>query len=173
MNTTTKSALRFASALLIVLLPLIISTKQLSKNKVSPKLKNNLGTILTLHTKIQKEIQINESLNTAYVPLRYTVVQTISSSNVPPQTYTAIINAASSKYGVSSALLTSIISCESGFNKNAYNPSGASGIAQFMPGTFYGSWNIYRNQGLWSASAQIYALALKISEGGITDWVCR
>ncbi|MCL4392948.1 lytic transglycosylase domain-containing protein [Patescibacteria group bacterium] len=173
MNTNIKSASRLIAALIILLLPLIISTKQLSHNKVVNKLKNDLGTTLILHTQINKENQISESLNTASVPIikSYPIIQTISSYN--PNIYTNIINAAGNKYGVSSTLLNSIIACESGFNKNAYNPSGASGIAQFMPSTFYGSWNIYRNGGLWSARAQIYALALKISEGGISDWVCR
>ena len=172
MNTNIKSASRLIAAFIILLLPLIISTKQLSQNKVANKLKNDLGTTLILHTQINKENQISESLNTASVPIKsYPIVQSISSYN--PNIYTNIIDLASSKYGVSSALLDSIIACESGFNKNAYNPSGASGIAQFMPSTFYGSWNIYRSGGLWSARAQIYALALKISEGGINDWVCR
>lgn len=172
MNTTTQSASRLIVALVMLLLPLMVFTKQLSNSKVTNKLISNLGITLTLHTQMKKENIINESLNTSSIPTYYTNTIQLATYNTPVN-YMSLINAASSRYGVSQALLSSIISCESGFNKNAYNPSGASGIAQFMPSTFYGSWNIYRNRGLWSASAQIYALALKISEGGINAWVCR
>jgi hypothetical protein len=42
---------------------------------------------------------------------------------------------AASKYGVPSSLFLAQIKQESGFNPAAHNASGASGIAQFMPGT--------------------------------------
>ncbi len=87
--------------------------------------------------------------------------------------YQDVITTAAAKYGVDATLMNKIISCESGYNPNAYNPSGATGIAQFMPGTYYGSWNIYKNQyPLSSPVGQIYAMALKISEGGVGAWSC-
>src|SRR6202011_351951 len=32
-----------------------------------------------------------------------------------------------------------VAACESGYNPNAYNPGGPSGVFQFMPGTFRGT----------------------------------
>jgi LysM repeat protein len=87
--------------------------------------------------------------------------------------YIGVVDSAAALYGVDPALMVRIIECESGFNPNAYNPSGATGIAQFMPGTYYGSWNIYKDQyPLSSPIGQIYAMALKIHEGDVRAWVC-
>lgn len=88
--------------------------------------------------------------------------------------YQAVIHEAASKYGVNPDIMNNIIECESGFNPNSYNSySGATGIAQFLPGTYYGSWNIYKDQyPISSPIGQIYAMALKISEGGVHAWAC-
>lgn len=42
---------------------------------------------------------------------------------------------AAARYGVNPDIFERQIGAESGFNKNARSPAGASGIAQFMPGT--------------------------------------
>lgn len=51
------------------------------------------------------------------------------------------IQTAAAKYGVSETLLNRIAHVESRFDPNAYNPSGATGLFQFMPGT----WKQYGN----------------------------
>jgi len=42
----------------------------------------------------------------------------------------------SQAYRVDSAYVERVILCESGGDRGAYNPSGASGVLQFMPATF-------------------------------------
>lgn len=121
---------------------------------------------------------ITQSVTTVEVPQK--PVKTYSAptptNNYPSgmAAYQSIVVSAANKYGISASLMDSIIECESGFNPNSYNPySGATGIAQFMPGTYYGSWNIYKDQyPISSPIGQIYAMALKISEGGVRAWSC-
>ncbi len=52
-----------------------------------------------------------------------------------PVAYRAPIEAAASRWGVSSNLLAAQLQAESGFDPAAVSPAGARGIAQFMPGT--------------------------------------
>lgn len=46
-----------------------------------------------------------------------------------------IIDKAAKQYNIPAAVLSALLKQESGFNPNAKSPVGASGIAQFMPGT--------------------------------------
>lgn len=52
-----------------------------------------------------------------------------------PDQYKTPIAQASQKYGVPTSILSALLKQESGFNPHAVSPVGASGIAQFMPGT--------------------------------------
>jgi soluble lytic murein transglycosylase-like protein len=123
---------------------------------------------------------ITQQVTVKQVPVYHPVQQTYQApviaqqgcpTNVP---YENIFDSAASQYHVDPCLMKEIVRCESGFNPNALNASsGASGIAQFMPSTYAGSWNIYKNQyPLFSAEGQIYAMALKISQGGVGSWEC-
>jgi len=118
---------------------------------------------------------LSQDVTEAAVP---TVTQTpVTQASLPVQpkgNYTAVIVAAAAKYNVSASVMTNVLECESGMNPNAYNvSSGATGIAQFMPSTYAGSWNIYKTQyPLTSPIGQIYAMALKISEGDAKAWQC-
>jgi soluble lytic murein transglycosylase-like protein len=49
--------------------------------------------------------------------------------------YQALIRAAASHYGVSSALINAVISAESGYNAGAVSPKGAIGLMQLIPAT--------------------------------------
>ena len=57
---------------------------------------------------------------------------------LPKSAYVAIAQQAATNAGISPVYFTRQINQESGFNPNAISPSGAEGIAQFMPGTARG-----------------------------------
>jgi hypothetical protein len=62
-----------------------------------------------------------------------------------------------------------IIQCESGWETYAYNGwSGASGLAQFLPSTFYGVSSGY----IWNPYDQIDAMNEMIRTGRIGEWSC-
>jgi soluble lytic murein transglycosylase-like protein len=62
--------------------------------------------------------------------------------------------------------------CESGYNPNAYNPSGASGVFQFMPGTWAGTPE--HSSSPFNAAANIRAAWWLFSRDGYTwrEWSC-
>jgi len=64
-----------------------------------------------------------------------------------------------------------VAACESGYNPNAYNPDGASGVFQFMPGTFRGT--PYGNQNIFDAQANVYAAAWYFQQHGGGAWSCK
>ena len=78
-------------------------------------------------------------------------------------------------YGANADQLLRVARCESGFNLNAHNPSGATGLFQFMPGTFSG--NAARiglaNPNIYSAEDQAQVAAYMFSIGQSGQWVCK
>jgi peptidoglycan DL-endopeptidase CwlO len=56
-------------------------------------------------------------------------------------------------------LLAAQIEAESGFDPNAVSEAGALGLAQFMPGTWSGSWNPWRGESPLDPAAAIHAQA--------------
>jgi soluble lytic murein transglycosylase-like protein len=64
-----------------------------------------------------------------------------------------------------------VAACESGYNPNAYNPDGASGVFQFMPGTFRAT--PYGNQNIFDAAANVNAAAWYFQQHGGGAWSCK
>ncbi len=79
-------------------------------------------------------------------------------SGTPDQYKSVIINA-SQKTGVPTALLSSAIKHESGFNPYAISPAGAEGIAQFMPATAKG-----RGVNPWDVNSSINGMAQYLAD---------
>ena len=64
-----------------------------------------------------------------------------------------------------------VAACESGYNPNAYNPGGPSGVFQFMPGTFRAT--PYGNQSIFDAAANVNAAAWYFQQHGGGAWACK
>lgn len=67
--------------------------------------------------------------------------------------------------------LLRIPACESGWNPYARNPSGSSGLYQFLPSTW--ATTPYARRSIWSAFWQPYAAAYMLRAGRSGEWVCR
>ncbi|MHB1524981.1 MAG: transglycosylase SLT domain-containing protein [Candidatus Dormibacteria bacterium] len=81
-----------------------------------------------------------------------------------------IILSASKRYGVPYGRLLSVAKCESSLNPLAVNrSSGASGLFQFMPATFYG----HGGTDIWNPTQQANTAAKMFSIGESSEWVCK
>ena len=82
-----------------------------------------------------------------------------------------IITAAANRYGQSPSALLAVARCESNLDPNAYNArSGASGLFQFLPGT----WRTtpYAASSIFDPTANANAAAWMWSVGRRGEWVC-
>ncbi len=82
-----------------------------------------------------------------------------------------IITEAANKYGQNPQAMIAVARCESGLNPNAYNArSGASGLFQFLPGT----WRTtpFASHSIFDAWANANAAAWMWSVGRRGEWVC-
>lgn len=69
------------------------------------------------------------------------------------------------------AWMRRVARCESGLSPYAKNPSGSSGLFQFMPSTWARSG--YGHHSIWSAKWQSLAAASFYRQGRTGEWVCR
>jgi uncharacterized protein YraI len=82
-----------------------------------------------------------------------------------------IIYAAAAKYGQNGDAMLAVARCESVLNPNAVNSwSGASGLFQFLPGTWAST--PYANQDIFDPVANAEAAAWMWSVGRRGEWVC-
>jgi hypothetical protein len=81
-----------------------------------------------------------------------------------------IIQAAAARYGANGDQMVRVARCESGLNPRAYSASsGASGLFQFMPGTFYG----HGGRDIWDPYDQSNIAAQMFAQGQASAWTCR
>lgn len=66
-----------------------------------------------------------------------------------------------------------VAKCESTYNPNAVNPSGAEGLFQFMPSTFAATPPGRAGQSIWSPVASSEAAAWMYSQGRQGEWECN
>lgn len=87
---------------------------------------------------------------------------------------TDAISQAAARWGVDYGWLLRVAQCESGLNPGAQNPSGASGLFQFMPGTYwlYAS-QIGETRSYWDAYGSANVAAYMFSRGLAYQWTCR
>lgn len=84
----------------------------------------------------------------------------------------SIIYAAADRYGQPRADMLRVARCESVLDPNAYNASsGASGLFQFLPGTWAST--PYADQNIFDAEANANAAGWMWSVGRRNEWVCQ
>jgi resuscitation-promoting factor RpfB len=87
----------------------------------------------------------------------------------------AIIREAAAAHGVDPELLVRVAYCESRLNPGAYNASGASGLFQFMPGTWAAN-SVragYAGASVFDPVASANVAAWMFARGQAFQWVCR
>ena len=103
------------------------------------------------------------------------VVTTPAAAYVAPGDIQSIIVAAAARYGADATQLLRVAKCESGFNPNAYNASGASGLFQFMPATF--AVNSVRagfgGASIWDPVASANTAAYMFAHNQSGQWTCK
>jgi hypothetical protein len=82
-----------------------------------------------------------------------------------------IIEVAATAYGQSATTLLRKAECESGLWPFARNPSGASGLFQFLPSTWDST--PFRRHSIWDPWAQALAASWMHSHLRGGEWVCR
>jgi hypothetical protein len=65
-----------------------------------------------------------------------------------------------------------VMMCESSGNPSAVGAGKHFGLFQYLPATWAGRWNPYRNESIWDARAQIFATARAWSIGMQNHWSC-
>lgn len=80
---------------------------------------------------------------------------------------------AAAVYGVPRAELERVAWCESRLRPWARNASGASGLLQFMPGTFAGTPPGRAGLSVFSPYANALAAGWLVSRSGWAPWTCR
>ena len=83
------------------------------------------------------------------------------------------LTVASVAYGVPRAELSAVSMCESTHRAHARNPSGASGLFQFMPGTWAGNRFGAAGLSVWSPYASAMGAAYHVSRYGWGAWECK
>lgn len=102
----------------------------------------------------------------------------LSCGQSPTSAVVSCIEYASLIHNYSQAILYQIASCESHLNPYAGNPSGASGLFQFMPSTWSATVSRMVSAGvkiknkIWSAKWNAQAAAWKMSQDGTGEWSC-
>jgi len=90
---------------------------------------------------------------------------------VNKQAIANLIIAAANRYGVDPNRLLRVAMCESGLNPYAVNHrgSGAEGLFQFKPGTFYG----HGGHNIWDPADQANVAAHMFAQGLAYEWACK
>ncbi len=84
----------------------------------------------------------------------------VSGSPLPTNPYMSQTYGAAQNYQVPYGILSGLLYKESSYNPKSVSSAGAQGIAQFMPGTWSGTWNKHKGSSPFDPNAAIPASAL-------------
>lgn len=107
------------------------------------------------------------------VPPTQTPIPQPTTPPAPPAPTGSIPALIDSVFGAYGPAAINVARCESGLNPGAYNPSGASGLFQIMPGTFAGTSEA--GQSIFNAQASALAAHEIFVRDGYSwrEWTCK
>ena len=155
-----------------------LARRQAELSGLQADLNSKRTTMQATAAEYQRRLDALTSSSTELLARINTLNAQIAAANRPPsggttpsqQQVIAIIRAAAARYGANGDQMVRVARCESSLNPRAYDPgSGASGLFQFMPGTFYG----HGGHDIWDAADQSNVAAKMFADGQAGQWGCK
>jgi chromosome segregation ATPase len=155
-----------------------LTTKQAEAGRLQAALAQQRGQVQAVATDYQSQLNSLGANAHALLAQIKQVDAAIAAASAPPsggsrysqQQIISIIRTAASRYGANGDQMVRVAQCESGLNPRAYDPySGASGLFQFMPGTFYGR----GGHDIWDPTDQSNVAAKMFAQGQSGAWTCK
>jgi len=155
-----------------------LSRKEAEAGRIQAALTHQSGEVQAVAAEFRAQLSsLDASAHVLLAEIKQ-VDAAIAAASAPPaggRTYTqqqiiSIIRTAASTYGANGDQMVRVARCESGLNPRAYDPySGASGLFQFMPGTFYG----HGGHDIWDPTDQSNVAAKMFAQGQSSAWTCQ
>jgi hypothetical protein len=155
-----------------------LTTNQAEARRLQAALTQQRGQVQTVAADYQSQLNSLGANAHALLAQIKQVDAAIAAASAPPsggsrysqQQIISIIRTAASRYGANGDQMVRVARCESGLNPRAYDPnSGASGLFQFMPGTFYG----HGGHDIWDPTDQSNVAAKMFAQGQSGAWTCK
>jgi peptidoglycan hydrolase CwlO-like protein len=155
-----------------------LTTKQAEAGRLQAALTQQRGQVQAVAADYQSQLNSLDANAHALLAQIKQVDAAIVAASAPPsggsrysqQQIISIIRTAASRYGANGDQMVRVAGCESGLNPQAYDPySGASGLFQFMPGTFYG----HGGHDIWDPTDQSNVAANVFAQGQSGAWSCK
>ncbi|MFN2463725.1 MAG: transglycosylase SLT domain-containing protein [Candidatus Dormibacteria bacterium] len=156
-----------------------LTHRQAELNALQAALSGERATMLATAADYQRRLDALSTSSTELLSRINSLDTQIAAANRPPATsghtpsqeeVIRIIRAAAARAGANGDQMVRVAECESSLNPRAYDPrSGASGLFQFMPGTFYA----HGGHDIWDAADQSRVAAGMFANGQADQWGCR
>jgi septal ring factor EnvC (AmiA/AmiB activator) len=155
-----------------------LEVKQVEAGRLQVALKQQREQVQALAADYQSQLSSLDASAHALLARIKQVDTAIAAASVQPggggryaqQQIISIIRTAAARYGANGDQMVRVAQCESGLNPRAYDPySGASGLFQFMPGTFYG----HGGHDIWDPTDQSNVAAQMFAQGQSSAWTCK
>jgi predicted nucleic acid-binding Zn-ribbon protein len=155
-----------------------LTTKQAEAGRLQASLTEQRGQVQAVAADYQSQLSGLDVNAHALLAQIKQVDAAIAAASAPPsggsrfsqQQIISIIRTAASTYGANGDQMVRVAQCESGLNPRAYDAySGASGLFQFMPGTFYG----HGGHDIWDPTDQSNVAAKMFAQAQSGAWTCK
>ncbi|HXA42691.1 MAG TPA: transglycosylase SLT domain-containing protein [Candidatus Solibacter sp.] len=155
-----------------------LAAKQAEANRLRDRLTAQKKQVQAVAADYQTQVDSMDANAQALLARIKAIDAAIAALTSPPsggrqytqQQIIAIIRGAAAQYGANGDQMVRVARCESSLNPYAYNrSSGASGLFQFMPGTFYGN----GGHNIWDPTDQSDVAAKMFARGDSGAWSCK